>query len=168
MGVMSVGYSLSGGYKSIFIFSIPKDVTSYGFHGLVLNPLLPFRHIHLRCCIPAAPGNHRNRLQKTEDISLSSMDHFTVVCLVELSWEDQFAISFAQTKIRKFVLSSSTLFFCSYTIQNRPIAIEILIIARQLCLWKVEIDFRSKWSGPTWFLLFLVSIYDNEDQTGGN
>ena len=63
MRVMSVGYSHSGGYKSIFIFSTPKDMTCYGFHGLVLNPLLAFRHIHLRCCIPAAPGDHRNWLQ---------------------------------------------------------------------------------------------------------
>ena len=71
-GVMSVGYSHSGSYKSIFIFSTLKDMTSYGFHGVVLNPLLPFRHIHLRCCIPAAPGNHRNRLQKTKDLSVLS------------------------------------------------------------------------------------------------
>ena len=63
MRVMSVGYSHSGGYKFIFIFSTATDMTCYGFPGLVLNPLLAFRHIHLRCCIPAAPGDHRNWLQ---------------------------------------------------------------------------------------------------------
>ena len=61
MRVMSVGYSHSGVYKFIFIFSTPKHMTCYGC--LVLNPLLAFRHIHLRCCIPAAPGDHRNWLQ---------------------------------------------------------------------------------------------------------